>query len=56
MTYLTVHYKNTQTLEVEEKIFRYRYRWMAIAHTIWLDMYNDETDPSLTTRVEYNLN
>jgi hypothetical protein len=55
MTYLTVHYQDRSTLEVAEKIYTYRFKWVAIIHTLWLDTYGYEYDPNTHTRVEYTL-
>jgi len=55
MNYLTVYYQDVETLEVEEKIYSYRFKWMAYIHIWWLETYNYEDDPNPTTRVKYEL-
>lgn len=56
MHYLTVTYQYLDTLETTEKVFKYRFKWMALIHIWLIELYNSPEDPSLTVRVEYRLN
>jgi len=44
--YLTVTYKNTETLEIEERVFVYRFKWMAKPRIWWIGMYQSDVFPS----------